>query len=427
MQRPARLPWRVRVPESLDDATRRLLLRRMQRVATGLLLLSSVVFIISHLLEPRFSWLAFVRATAEAAMIGGVADWFAVTALFRHPLGIPIPHTAIVPTHKDRVGHILAGFVERHFLSPDVVSDKLRSAHVAQKMAEWIVVPEHARTVARQAATALSAGARATQTEIAQEMIESAIVRKVESTPVAPLLAKALAVVVEDDRHQELFDEAIRLLARAVRDNRQFVRERIDRETPWWVPEEIDEKLTEKIVGSVNRTVQDMHNDPHHPMRARFDTALKNFIERLQTDARAIERAEAIKQDFLSDEVMRNLGGAIWDDINEALARVAEREEGAGLDAITRALVAFGKAVQEDEELMAKVDRWVVDVAAQLVERYHHEVGELITDTVGKWDPQATSQRIELAVGRDLQFIRINGTLVGGLAGLVIYSLSRLF
>jgi uncharacterized membrane-anchored protein YjiN (DUF445 family) len=413
--------------EPLDDDTRQMLLRRMKRVATGLLLLSSAVFIIAHLLEPRFPWVAFVSATAEAAMIGGLADWFAVTALFRHPLGIPIPHTAIVPRHKDRVGQILAGFLQRHFLSAEVVSDKLRSAHVAQHLADWIVVPEHARTVARQAAVALSAGAQATQTQVAQDMIEGAIIRKVENTPVAPLLAKALSVVVEDDRHQELFDEAMRLMARAVQENKQLVRDRIDRETPWWVPEQIDEKLTEKIVSSINRTVQDVHNDPDHPMRERFDVALKSFIHRLETDPRAIARAESIKQDFLSDEVMRNLGSTIWEDINAALTRVAEREEGAGLDAITRALVAFGKAVQEDAELMAKVDRWVVDVAAQLVERYREEVGELITDTVAKWDPQATSQRIELAVGRDLQFIRINGTLVGGLAGLVIYTLSRLF
>ena len=399
----------------------------MKRVATGLLLVSTFIFIIAHILEPRWPWLAYVSATAEAAMIGGLADWFAVTALFRHPLGIPIPHTAIVPRHKDRVGQILAGFLERHFLSAEVITEKLRSARVAQHLADWIVEPEHARTVARQAAVAFSAGAQATQTEVAQEMIESAIVRKVENTPVAPLLAKALALVVEDDRHQELFDEAIRLMARAVQENKEFVRERIDRETPWWVPEQIDDALTEKIVKSINRTVQDVHNDPHHPMRERFDVALKNFIARLQTDQRAILRAEAIKRDFLSGEVTRNLGAAIWEDINEALARVAEREEGAGMDAITRALVAFGKAVQEDPELMAKVDRWVVDMASQLVQRYHHEVGELVTDTIGKWDPQGTSRRIELAVGRDLQFIRINGTLVGGLAGLLIYTLSRLF
>jgi uncharacterized membrane-anchored protein YjiN (DUF445 family) len=185
--------------------------------------------------------------------------------------------------------------------------------------------------------------------------------------------------------------------------------------------------LTEKIVKSIDRTVQEVHNDPNHPMRERFDVALRTFIERLQNDPRAIERAEAMKRDFMNDEVMRDLGSAIWHDINDTLAKVAEREEGAGLDAITRALVAFGAAVQEDQALMAKVDNWVVDVAAQLVERYREEVGELVTDTVAKWDPQATSLRIELAVGRDLQFIRINGTLVGGLAGLVIYTLSLLF
>jgi uncharacterized membrane-anchored protein YjiN (DUF445 family) len=413
--------------EPTDDATRQILLSRMKRVATGLLLLATAVFVVAHILEPRYPWLAYVRATAEAAMIGGLADWFAVTALFRHPLGIPIPHTAIVPRHKDRVGQILAGFLQRHFLSAEVVSEKLRSANVASHMAGWIIDPEHARTVARQAAVALSAGARATQTETVQHMIETALTRKVESTPVAPLLGRALSVVVEDDRHQELFDDAIRLIARAVRENKHFVRERIDRETPWWVPDQIDEKITEKIVKSIDRTVQDVHDDPHHPLRERFDVALKNFVERLQTDPRAIAKAEGIKRDFMNDTVMRDLGGAIWQDINDALARVAENEEGAGLDAITRALVAFGTAVQEDAELMAKVDNWIVDVAAQLVGRYREEIGELITDTVAKWDPQATSQRIELAVGRDLQFIRINGTLVGGLAGLVIYIMSRLF
>lgn len=413
--------------EPLDDATRRLLLRRMKRVATGLLLIATVIFVVAHILESSYPWLGYVRATAEAAMIGGLADWFAVTALFRYPLGIPIPHTAIVPRHKDRVGAILANFMQRHFLSGEVVGEKLRSANIAQQMADWIVDPEHARTVARQAATALSAGAKATQTEAVQQMIESALARKIESTPVAPLLGKALELVVEDERHQDLFDDAMRLIGRAVRENRAFVRERIDRETPWWVPEQIDEKLTEKIVKSIDRTVQDVHNDPHHPMRERFDVALRTFIERLKTDERAIARAENIKRDFLNDAVIRDLGGAIWQDINDALARVAEREEGAGLDAITRSLVAFGKAVQEDPALMAKVDKWVVEVATQLVDRYRDEVGKLITDTVAKWDPEATSQRIELAVGRDLQFIRINGTLVGGLAGLAIYTISRLF
>jgi uncharacterized membrane-anchored protein YjiN (DUF445 family) len=413
--------------EPTDDATRQLMLRRMKHVATGLLLVATAIFVAAHLLEPRYPWLAFVRATAEAAMIGGLADWFAVTALFRHPLGIPIPHTAIVPRHKDRVGQILAGFLQRHFLSPEVVSEKLRSANVAKHMADWLIDPEHARTVARQAAVALSAGARATQTDTVQHMIEDALTRKVETTPVAPLLGRALSVVVEDDRHQELFDDAIRLIAKAVRENRQFVRDRIDRETPWWVPEQIDEKLTEKIVKSIDRTVREVHDDANHPLREKFDVALKSFVERLQTDPRAIARAEGIKREFMNDEVMREMGGAIWQDINEALSRVAENEEGAGLDSITSALVAFGTAVREDAELMAKVDKWVVDVAAQLVGRYREEIGELITDTVAKWDPEATSHRIELAVGRDLQFIRINGTLVGGLAGLVIYMLSRLF
>jgi uncharacterized membrane-anchored protein YjiN (DUF445 family) len=410
-----------------NDAIRAAELKQMKRLATSLLLLSCAIFIVAHLLEPTYHWLAYVRATAEAAMIGGLADWFAVTALFRHPLNIPIPHTAIVPKHKDRVGKILAGFVERHFLSPDVISAKLRSANVSTQLVDWLAQEENARTLARQAALALAAGAKATQHETVQELIQTSVTRKVNKTQVGPILGRALNVVIEDDRHQELFDEAVRLLAKAVHENKDLVRDRIDQETPWWVPGQVDDAIADKLVRSIDKTLQQIRDDPQHTVRERFDLALKSFIERLQTDEKSIARAEQIKQDFLNDDVVRNLAAAIWEDINDGLSRVAEKPDGTGLDAITRGLVAAAHAVKEDPELMAKIDDWVVATGASLVERYHTEAGDLITETVSKWDPQDTSRRIELAVGRDLQFIRINGTLVGGLAGLLIYIASRFF
>jgi uncharacterized membrane-anchored protein YjiN (DUF445 family) len=417
----------VTTPVKLDDAARQARLDRMKRIATGLLGVATLIFIAAWLLEARFPWLGFVKATAEAAMIGGLADWFAVTALFRHPLGIPIPHTAIVPKRKDHVGRILGSFVQRHFLSPDVISTKLRSAQVAAKLGDWLSDPEHARAVARQAAVALSAGAKATQHETMQDLIQGAITRKVEKTQVAPLLGKVLGVVMADHRHQELFDEAIELIARAVHENKDFVRERIEQESPWWVPDKIDEKIASKITRAIDRTLQQIKDNAGHPIRERFDSALYRFIERLKTEPAVIARAEAIKREMLDDEAVRAFAGSLWDDVNHALVRVAENPEARSLDAITKALVAFGDALKNDPGLTEKVDTWIIEFATEFVERYREDIGSTIEETVGRWDPEATSKRIELAVGPDLQYIRMNGTLVGGLAGLVIYTITRLF
>jgi uncharacterized membrane-anchored protein YjiN (DUF445 family) len=415
----------VRPP--LDDAARLARLQRMQRIATGMLLLAVVVFIGMLFLEPTYPWLGYVRATAEASVVGGLADWFAVTALFRKPLGLPIPHTAIVPNRKDQVGRSMGGFVQRHFLSPDVIGAKLRSTHMAEHLADWLTQPDNAQLVARQVAVALAAAARATREETIEELIEASVQSKIEKTPVAPLLAKALSLLTEDNRHQELFDEVIRLLARAVSTNRDFIRTRIDQESPWWVPEQLDEKITAKVVGSIDRTLQQIRDDSDHPLRERFDTALKDFIDRLQTSPDVIARAEAIKLELLDREAVRTFSSNLWDDARTALVRQAEQQEAPAMEALARGLMSFGEAVKDDPELLRKIDNWIVDVAVHLVHRFRDDVAGLISDTVSSWDAEATSRRIELAVGRDLQFIRINGTLVGGLAGLAIYTLTQLF
>jgi len=410
-------------PEELERQAR---LNRMKRIATGLLLLSTAVFAVALRFEPQYAWLGFVRATAEAAMIGAVADWFAVTALFRHPLGIPIPHTAIVPKRKDQVGRTLGNFVQKHFLSSEVVGSKLRSARVGERLADWITRPENARRVARQVAVALAAGAKATREETIEGLIEGAVTRKIEKTPVAPMLARALTLITEDNRHQEILDEVVHLLSRAVTRNHDFIRERIEEESPWWIPEKIDEKIAEKIVNSIDRTLQQIRDDEQHPMRERFDRAIRDFIDRLQTSPKVIARTEAMKHEFLNAETVRSLSSTIWDDMRASIVRQAETEDGGGLDAIASGLMSFGQALKQDPELLAKADDWIIDTATDFVERYRSEVASLIADTVAAWDPGATSRRIELAIGRDLQFIRINGTIVGGLAGLAIYTITRL-
>lgn len=397
----------------------------MKRWATGLLVAATVVFLITRWLEPRYPWLAIVRATAEAAMIGGLADWFAVTALFKHPLGIPIPHTAIIPTRKDRVGVTLGAFVQKNFLNRDVVAAKLHSLNAAERVARWMVEPDNARRLARQIARSLATATNVLRDEDVEELITHAVVGQVRKTHVAPMLGKMLSVLTAENRHQVLLDDVIRLTARAITENQDLIRERVEQESPWWVPGVVDDRIARRLVVALERTMQAVHSDPNHPLRLRFDAAIDEFIVKLQASPQVILRAEQIKAEILNAETVRTFSASLWADAKASILEHAERPDGFKPEAIQRGLAALGEAILSDPVLMEKIDGWLIDGAVAVVERYQDEVGTLIAHTVQRWDPLATSRRIELAIGRDLQFIRINGTLVGGLAGMLLYLLQR--
>ena len=420
-------PGPVSTLQPLDDPVKKAQLARMKRRATGLLVLATVVFVVARALEHAYPWLAVVRATAEAAMVGGLADWFAVTALFRHPLGIPIPHTAIIAARKDQIGRTLGRFVQRHFVSPEVMAQKLQSLRVAEQLARWLATPEHSAAVARHTATALANASRVLRDEDVQALIDGVLARKVRGTAVAPLIGKVLSVMTAGNRHQELLNEAIKLVTRAVDENQELIRDRIAQESPWWVPGLVEDKMHEKIVAGVDRTLREVRDDPNHALRRRFDEALADFIDKLHHSPEVQERAERIKEELLDAAALRRFSSAIWEDAKAALLRYAENPEAYRPEAMERGLVSLGQTMLSDPELLAKANRWITNVALYLIERYHGEVEQLIATTVAAWDPEVTSQRIELAVGRDLQYIRINGTLVGGLAGLLIYLVSTLF
>jgi uncharacterized membrane-anchored protein YjiN (DUF445 family) len=410
-----------------EDAERERALRTMKRWATGLLVLATVVFIIAKLFESRYPWLGIVVATAEASMVGALADWFAVTALFKHPMGIPIPHTAIIPARKDRVGITLGMFVQRNFLNRDVIAQRLTSLRPAERLSHWLMEPESVRSVSRQLARAASAGANVLRDEDVDNLIGSAILNRIRETPVAPLIGKFLALLTADNRHQALLDQVIRLTARGLTENQDLIRERVDKESPWWVPGAVDDRITKRIVQALEATLKDVNENPEHPLRLRFDTAIDEFIVKLQASPEVILKAERIKEEVLNAEAVQQLSGAIWRDAKAKLSRYADSPDEVNTDAIERGLRGLGQAIQNDPALMAKIDQWIVDAAIAVIERYQDEVGELIASTVKRWDPIATSRRIELAIGRDLQFIRINGTLVGGLAGMLLYLLGGLF
>jgi uncharacterized membrane-anchored protein YjiN (DUF445 family) len=410
-----------------DEATRLAQLETMKRRATLLLIGATVLYIVTRALEARYHWLGIVRATAEAAMVGGLADWFAVTAIFRHPLGIPIPHTAIVPAKKDRVGRTLGAFVQRNFLSREVIETRLRGIHVGQRLAEWLAQPDNARTISRSAATAMSSAAQMLRDEDVQEVIDRSLADRVRSMHLAPLLGKVLKVMTEGDRHQEVLDEVIQLASRVVDENSEVIRARIEQESPWWIPNAVDDKIFKKVLKGIQRLLTELSADRHHALRGKFDVSLHEFIDRLNSSPEFAARVDAWKEEFLDNDAAPRFSASIWQDGKEALARYAADPESKAPGAIENALTTFGQKALEDPELMAKMDEFAVDVAVFLVGRYQDEVADLIATTVAAWDPDLTSRRVELAIGRDLQFIRINGTIVGGLAGTLIYLISSLF
>jgi uncharacterized membrane-anchored protein YjiN (DUF445 family) len=418
---------RLTLPPLRDEEEKRARLIQMKRVATGLLVFATVVFGVTSVFEARYPWLGYIRATAEAAMVGAIADWFAVTALFRYPLGIPIPHTAIIPTRKERIGISLGNFVQNNFLAPPVIVARLRSANVAKKLAEWLANPDHGDAVGKHAAAGVSGLVQVLRDEEVQEIIETSVINRVRATPVAPLMGNVLSLVTADNRHQELLDSAIRLFERLFDENREALRSKIRRETPWWMPNAVDDQIYQKIVRSVENTLHEVNSNPDHPLRHRFNEAVGEFVERLKSSPEMIARGEELKEEVLRHPAVRGYSGALWADVKGSVLRHSADPQSEFRRRVGHAVTRFGASLQDDEELLEKVNGWVEQAVLYVVDQYRHEVAALIETTVAAWDPEDTTQKIELQIGRDLQYIRINGTLVGGLVGLLIYSFARFF
>jgi uncharacterized membrane-anchored protein YjiN (DUF445 family) len=402
-------------------------LDRMKRRATGLLVVMGVVFVVARMFEGQHPWLGYLRATAEASMVGGIADWFAITALFRHPLNIPIPHTAIIPSRKDRIGRSLGNFVQNNFLSPEVLAAKLRAAQISRRAAEWLSQPENARKAAQNIVSLLKSAGNVVRDEDVHALLDRTVVEPIRQVPIAPVLAKGLALLTVDDRHQQLLDRVIQGLLRLVAENEALIREKIGEESPWWVPRLVDDRIHQKVLGGIERTLYEVGDDPDHPLRRQFDDLLAEWIAQLQSSPEVIARAEAIKQQVLDPETSGRLAASLWEELKELLGRQQSLGDDGTPGAVARGLAALGAAALHDEGLLEKIDGWVIGAVLRVVEQHRHEAGQLIAQTVSSWDPEETSRRIELLVGRDLQFIRINGTLVGGLVGLLIYTVTHAF
>ena len=410
-----------------DDEIKRVRLVNMKRIATAMLVGVAIVFVVARFYETKHPWLGYIRAFAEAAMIGGIADWFAVTALFRHPMGIPIPHTAIVPARKDRIGTALGNFVQRNFLTRDVVTAKLAAMKLGERAATWLAQPENSRKLSRHVARGLTGAASVMRDEDVQQVVDQGIVSRLRTLQVAPIIARVFELLTSGGRHQVLLDDALRLAARFLDENDGMIRERVKAESPWWVPGAVENRLGDKIVSGVEKTLVAVAADPQHPLRHRYDEAVDRFVLSLRENPDVIAKAEQIKLEMLAHPAVTEFSRTVWDDVKSRLANYAERladDVASEPDQVERWLTGLGQKVLTDPELAAKLNGWVVELVTYAVEQAREEVAKLIATTVAAWDANATSRKIELQIGRDLQFIRINGTIVGGLVGVLLYELS---
>jgi len=408
------------------DQERRRRLNRMKAVATGALVLMAVIFVIAFSLEARYPWLGYVRATAEAGMVGALADWFAVTALFKKPLGLPIPHTAIIPTRKDAIGSSLSEFVATNFLSEAVVREKLAGFSVAKRIGEYLARPESADRVTAELATAVRGISNVLSDDQIADLLESMARRKIAETKIGPPLGRIAAEVFERGDHHPLVDFVVERCYEWIRDNYTAVSRVVSQRAPSWSPRFLDGFVADRIYNEVLAFAEAVKNDPGHQLRIALDRFLAEFAEDLQTDPATIERAESIKDQIVTNAEVRSLAAGAWKSIKDALVQAAEDPNSPLRTSVTNGLVAFGRQLSDDGPMAAKVDGWVADTAGYLARNHARSITGIIDETIARWDGEATSRKIELQVGRDLQFIRINGTVVGALAGLVIYTVAEL-
>ena len=400
----------------------------MKLAATGLLLVMAAVFVAARALEPRYPWLAFIKAFAEAAMVGGLADWFAVTALFRHPLGLPIPHTAIIPRNKDRIGEALATFIRDNFLIPSVVARRMRNIDVAGAVGRFLQTPASEGTRIRAGASRLIADIfESLDDERLGGIVKGAVASRIRKMEVSPLLGHALASAINEDRHVPMLEAAIRWTARALDANEPLIREMVHKKANWVLKlAGLDAKLADAIVDGLRKLTLEMSTDPAHPVRMKIEEALAQLANDLQTRPETRERVEAIKEQLLDNRSVSLWIDAVWQKGREAIIRAARNPDAVLAGKLGEVLKSMGTTLESDARIRAAINQFTRRAVVGLSASYGSSMVRLVSDTVRTWDARTVTERLEAAVGRDLQYIRINGTLVGGLVGVVIHLLDTL-
>ena len=403
--------------------------RRMRVVATGLLVAMAALFLISRQLAPLHPAWGYVLAFAEAAMVGGLADWFAVTALFRHPLGLPIPHTAIIPENKDRIADTMAQFLRENFLTPQVVARRLANLNLAGSAGDWLADP------VRGGSSRLRDGAAEMLAQVLESLdpdrlgtqVRGGLFRQLERLELSPLLGQMLGTMIADRRHLPVIESLVRWTGLTLEDNEELVRELIHRRANAvlrWTG--LDERLASSVIDGLYKLLAEVIVDPDHPLRAKIEEGLAKLAQDLQHDPELRERVERTKRELIGNPAVSAWWQGVWERLRTGLLARLRRPAGEGSGQLGEALAEMGRHLRDDPALQYQINRLARRTLVGVAVRYGDQIVRLVSETVKRWDAATVTGRIEGAVGRDLQFIRINGTLVGGLVGVLIHVLDQL-
>ena len=400
----------------------------MKAAATGLLVVMAGVFVVARSLEPQYPWLSYVKAFAEAAMVGGLADWFAVTALFRHPLGLPIPHTAIIPRNKDRIGEALANFLRENFLIPSVVARRMRNMDLAGATGRFLQTPAGEGNRIRAGASRLIADIfEGLDDERLGGIVKGAISNRLRKTQVSPLLGHALASAINEDRHVPMLEASIRWMARALDANEQLIREMVHKKANWVLKlAGLDAKLADAIIDGLKKLTVEMSTDPAHPVRQKVEEALAQLANDLQTRPETREKVEGIKEQLLDNKSVSLWLDTLWQKGREGIIRAARNPDAVLAGKLGEVMKSMGTTLESDPRIRAAINQFARRATVGMAASYGSSIVKLVSETVRSWDARTVTARLEAAVGRDLQYIRINGTLVGGMVGLILHSLDSL-
>jgi uncharacterized membrane-anchored protein YjiN (DUF445 family) len=401
---------------------RRLAAARLR--ATALLAAVTILFVVVTAVGAHGVLLGYVQAGAEASMVGGVADWFAVTALFRHPLGLPIPHTAVIIEQKDRFAVTLGRFVQENFLNADVLAERIRSANLVPRLAAWLGDEANAARVAGYAADAVVAVAETLRDEDVQRVLTAELTRAIDAIEVAPLAGRVLRVVLAGGQHAELFNVIMTGADRYLADHYAEFRDLFAGEAPRWVPDAVYRRVFDRLYNRLRQRLVAMAADPDDETRHQFDAWIAGLPDRLETSPELRERGERIKRDVLGSTTLRDWSSPLWQKAKEALKTQAADPDSELRRRLAEVLVAVGRRLGSDPRLYDGLERMVESGARALADQFHDELADLVTVTIERWDATETASQLELLLGRDLQFIRINGTVVGASVGLALHAIA---
>lgn len=409
-----------------DPAAQAAALARARRNATALLVVVAIAYFGAQYLPDTVA-VDYLRAALEAGLIGGLADWFAVVALFRHPLGIPIPHTAVIPKSKEGLGQNLATFVEGNFLSEQQVRDRVADPEHLDRVADWLADPANADRLVARGAVVLDAVLEAVDEEDVVARAAASVRSRLRDVPTARLAGEGFAAAIEDGRHSELVTAAIEGIVQTMVDNRSSLRARLGEQSPSWVPPLVDDIVFDQAELVVRRFLQQMAAEPEHDLRVALDDQLLAMTTRLREDPAVQDRVDDVVQEVLSDELLQQWIGRWWEDVR-VLVHAARREDANGARLrrpATEGVLGMADRLQHDPAWRTRAQHLLEALAAPVATIGQREVGGMIEATVERWDAEDTSSRLELWLGRDLQFVRINGTVVGALVGVVLHAITR--